>query len=140
VVRAWLARCICCVRTGKTETKSGEIDGWRGSKRGDERSDWRKSLWTAALVKAVEDWRFGTLRCRREAQEFLFENDNDFHTVCANAGLGPVSLRAKLLTIGKKLDPYVRFFIRWLLRANGRQGKVLGMIEIYGDDRNRESY
>lgn len=66
-------------------------------------------LWTAVLVKAVEDWRFGTMRRRREAQQFLFENEKDFNTVCANAGLDPVSLRSKLLKIGKKLDPYVRF-------------------------------
>jgi hypothetical protein len=66
-------------------------------------------LWTAVLVKAVEDWRFGTMRRRREAQQFLFENEKDFNAVCANAGLDPVSLRSKLLKIGKKLDPYVRF-------------------------------
>jgi hypothetical protein len=66
-------------------------------------------LWTAVLVKAVEDWRFGTMRRRREAQEFLFESDKDFSTVCANAGLDPASLRSKLLKIGKKLDPHVRF-------------------------------
>jgi len=66
-------------------------------------------LWTAVLVKAVEDWRFGTMRCRREAQQFLFESEQDFHMVCANAGLDPSSLRARLLQIGKKLDPHVRF-------------------------------
>jgi hypothetical protein len=31
-----------------------------------------RRLWTAVLVNAVEDWRGGTLRARREAQEFLF--------------------------------------------------------------------
>jgi hypothetical protein len=66
-------------------------------------------LWTAVIAKAVEDWRFGTMRRRREAQRFLFENEQDFETVCANAGLDPASLRSKLLKIGKKLDPYVRF-------------------------------
>ena len=66
-------------------------------------------LWTAVVVKAVEDWRFGTMRARREAQEFLFENDRDFDTVCARAGLDSSSLREKLLKIGRKLDPHVRF-------------------------------
>lgn len=61
------------------------------------------------MVKAVEDWRFGTMRRRREAQEFLFENEKDFSAVCANAGMDPASLRSKLLKIGKKLDPHVRF-------------------------------
>lgn len=66
-------------------------------------------LWMAVIAKAVEDWRFGTMRRRREAQHFLFENETDFNMVCANAGLDPVTLRARLLQIGKKLDPYVRF-------------------------------
>lgn len=66
-------------------------------------------LWIAVLVKAVEDWRFGTMRRRREAQEFLFEDEKDFSAVCANAGMDPASLRSKLLKIGKKLDPHVRF-------------------------------
>lgn len=65
-------------------------------------------LWIAVLVTAVEDWRFGTMR-RREAQEFLFENEKDFNAVCATAGMDPASLRRKLRKIGKKLDPHVRF-------------------------------
>ena len=36
-----------------------------------------RRLWTAVLVHAVEDWRKGTLRARREAQDFLFHNDQD---------------------------------------------------------------
>lgn len=66
-------------------------------------------LWTAVIAKAVEDWRFGPLRARREAQEFLFEDESDFSRVCESAGLDPDSLRSKLLKIGKRLDPQVRF-------------------------------
>jgi hypothetical protein len=43
-------------------------------------------LWTAVLVHAVEDWRSGTLRARREAQDFLFNNDKDFETVVLLGG------------------------------------------------------
>jgi hypothetical protein len=66
-------------------------------------------LWTAVIAKAVEDWRFGTLRARREAQQFLFEDERDFSTVCANAGLDPATLRSRLLKIGQKLGPAARF-------------------------------
>ena len=34
-----------------------------------------RRLWIAVILNAVEDWRNGTLRARREAQEFLFDND-----------------------------------------------------------------
>ena len=61
-------------------------------------------LWTAVITRAVEDWRIGTLRARRDAQRFLFEDDNDFSRVCAGAGLDPSSLRAQLLRIGRKVE------------------------------------
>lgn len=48
-----------------------------------------RRLWTAVVVHAVEDWKTGTLRARREAQQFLFENSQDFELVCAGAGLDP---------------------------------------------------
>jgi hypothetical protein len=60
-------------------------------------------LWTAVITRAVEDWRMGTLRARREAQRFLFEDDNDFNRVCAGAGLDPGSFRVQLLRIGNKI-------------------------------------
>jgi hypothetical protein len=49
-------------------------------------------LWTAVIVMAVEDWRNGSLRARREAQSFLFEDNADFQAVCASAGLDPATL------------------------------------------------
>jgi len=67
-------------------------------------------LWTAVIVKAVEDWRMGTLRARREAQKFLFEDDRDFYQVCASAGLDPALFRSKLLKIGRRIEmqgPYL---------------------------------
>jgi hypothetical protein len=61
-------------------------------------------LWTAVIVKAVEDWRMGTLRARREAQKFLFEDDRDFCQVCASAGLDPDVFRRKLLKLGQRIE------------------------------------
>jgi len=63
-----------------------------------------RRLWTAVLVMAVEDWRAGTLRARRAAQQFLFEDDRDFGEVCAGAGLDPQSFRARLLKIGRRIE------------------------------------
>jgi hypothetical protein len=68
-----------------------------------------RRLWTAVLVHAVEDWRRGTLRARRQAQQFLFEDDQDFSAVCASAGLDPGNLRARLIRTGTRLEPHVRF-------------------------------
>jgi hypothetical protein len=63
-----------------------------------------RRLWIAVLVRAVEDWREGSLRARREAQKFLFQEDRDFERVCAGAGLDPHSFRAKLLKIGRTVE------------------------------------
>ncbi len=63
-----------------------------------------RTLWLAVVRQAVEEWRNGTLRNRRLAQEFLFDDSKDFHVVCANAGLDPDNLRAKLLQIGRKVN------------------------------------
>jgi hypothetical protein len=56
-----------------------------------------RRLWTAVLLRAIEDWRKGTLRARREAHTFLFLDDADFELVCSSAGLDWTSIRARLL-------------------------------------------
>ena len=63
-----------------------------------------RRLWTAVITLAVEDWRSGSLRARRDAQRFLFENESEFSRACAGAGLDPASLRSKLLKIGRKVE------------------------------------
>lgn len=63
-----------------------------------------RRLWLAVVTLAVEDWRSGTLRARRQAQKFLFDDDTDFECVCASAGLDPVTLRSKLSKIGRKIE------------------------------------
>ena len=63
-----------------------------------------RRLWMAVMANAVEEWKSGTLKSRRSAQHFLFENDDDFNHVCACAGLDASNLRSRLLKIGKKID------------------------------------
>jgi hypothetical protein len=63
-----------------------------------------RRLWTAVLLNAVEDWRNGTLRARREAQTFLFDSGEDFDMVCSAAGLNSSDFRTRLLKIGKRVE------------------------------------
>jgi hypothetical protein len=56
-------------------------------------------LWTAVLARTLEDWTAGTLRARREAERFLFEDEADFRAVCESAGLDPARFRAKLVAL-----------------------------------------
>lgn len=63
-----------------------------------------RRLWMGVVALAIEDWRNGTIRARREAQRFLFEDHGDFDSVCASAGLDPASLRNQLLRIGRKIE------------------------------------
>src|SRR5271154_5247386 len=63
-----------------------------------------RRLWTAVLVNAVEDWRTGTLRARREAQDFLFNTDKDLEMVCSGAGLDWSDFRTRLLKVGKHVQ------------------------------------
>jgi hypothetical protein len=62
-----------------------------------------RRLWTAVLVHAVKEWRKSTLRARREAQDFLFQNDKDVEMVCSSAGLDGSDFRSRLLRIGCKV-------------------------------------
>jgi hypothetical protein len=62
-----------------------------------------RRLWLAVIKQAVEDWRSGTLRARRSAEQFVFDQPGDFEMVCANAGLDANHLRSQLLRIGRKV-------------------------------------
>jgi len=53
-------------------------------------------LWTAVIARAVEEWVSGPLTSQREAEKFLFYDENDFPKVCSAAGLDPQALRTKL--------------------------------------------
>lgn len=53
-------------------------------------------LWVAVLAQALEDWHGDRLRTKRDAEYFLFEDQKDFETVCAGAGINPSSFRSHL--------------------------------------------
>ena len=53
-------------------------------------------LWQAVIVTTIQEWISGTLRSKRQAEEYLFQDQRDFAVVCQRAGLDPGVLRSKL--------------------------------------------
>lgn len=58
-----------------------------------------QKLWRAVIASTVEEWVNGPLRRQREAEEFLFNDDMDYRTVCSSAGINPDDLRGRLQKI-----------------------------------------
>jgi hypothetical protein len=53
-------------------------------------------IWGAVLLQAVEDWWGTNKKLRRDAEQFLFREKNDFEVVCGGAGVEPSSFRSRL--------------------------------------------
>lgn len=58
-----------------------------------------EKLWLAVIDSAIADWVRGPARHKCKAEQFLFEDEEDFPFVCRSAGLDPVSVRETLWTI-----------------------------------------
>ena len=56
-------------------------------------------LWRAVIASTVQEWISGPLRRQREAEQFLFQDDSDYRTVCSQAGIDPANLRSRLQKI-----------------------------------------
>ena len=55
-----------------------------------------QKLWRAVIASTVEEWVSGPLRKKREAEQFLFDDNRDYRTVCYSAGINPENLRGRL--------------------------------------------
>jgi hypothetical protein len=55
-----------------------------------------QKLWRAVIAKTVGEWILGPLSRQREAEQFLFHDEDDFYTVCFSAGMNPRYLRDRL--------------------------------------------
>ncbi len=68
--------------------------------------DMVKRLWQAVIVTTIQEWISGTLRSKRQAEEYLFQDQQDFPAVCQSAGMDADRLRAKLsrLRIQKRAE------------------------------------
>jgi len=63
-----------------------------------------QKLWRAVIVSTVQEWVSGPLRKQREAEQFLFDDNKDYQTVCYSAGLNPGDLRSRLEKIRSRQD------------------------------------
>jgi hypothetical protein len=62
-----------------------------------------KRLWQAVLLTTIQEWMWGPLRSKRQAEEYLFQDQKDFHAVCKSAGMDPDQLRTKLKRLRNRL-------------------------------------
>ena len=58
-----------------------------------------EKLWQAVLDSAIADWVRGPVCHRRNAEYFLFQDEEDFPFVCRAAGLNPETVRETLWAI-----------------------------------------
>ena len=58
-----------------------------------------QKLWRAVIANTVHEWVNGPLRRQREAEQFLFQDVEDYRTVCFSAGINPENLRDRLQKI-----------------------------------------
>ena len=55
-----------------------------------------QKLWRAVIACTVEEWVSGPLRQKRESDQLLFSDNQDYRTVCFSAGIKPENLRGRL--------------------------------------------
>src|SRR5205814_1404203 len=58
-----------------------------------------EKLWRAVIARTLEEWVCGPLSFSRKAEQFLFDDNKDFHAVCSSAGMDPGNLRSRLKSI-----------------------------------------
>jgi hypothetical protein len=65
-----------------------------------------QKLWRAVLASTVQEWIHGPLRKKREAEQFLFQDNDDYRMVCSSAGIDPAHFRIRLekLRAGTNLE------------------------------------
>jgi hypothetical protein len=62
-------------------------------------------LWRGVIARAIQDWLSRSLRPKREAERYLFENSAGLSLVCALAGIDISKLRTHLNKVrGRTLE------------------------------------
>jgi hypothetical protein len=65
-------------------------------------------LWRAVIARTIQEWFSGPLRRQREAEQYLFEDNSDFHKVCQSAGIDSRKLRSRLAHLrGHEIPEYL---------------------------------
>jgi hypothetical protein len=67
-----------------------------------------RRLWRAVIASTVDEWVNGPLRQQREAEKFLFIENEDYRTVCDSAGINPKYLRTRLEKIRSRQSTEAR--------------------------------
>ncbi len=63
------------------------------------------ALWRGVIARAIQDWLSKSLRPKREAERYLFENSADLSLVCASAEIDILKLRTGLNKVrGRTLE------------------------------------
>ena len=60
-------------------------------------------VWQAVIVSTIHEWMSGPERRSREAEQFLFSDEDDFSLVCLSAGMDPQQLRERLMRLRDRL-------------------------------------
>ena len=88
---------------GNEANRGGEMR--QNMVRGDEDEEIvEQKLWRAVIASTVREWIQGPLQRKREAEQFLFQDDQDYRTVCFSAGIDPGNLRDRLQKIRARTD------------------------------------
>jgi hypothetical protein len=63
------------------------------------------AIWRGVIARTIQDWLSKSLRPKREAERYLFENSPDLSLVCASAGIDVLKLRTCLNKVrGRTLE------------------------------------
>ena len=62
-------------------------------------------LWRGVVARAIQDWLSKSLRPKRDAERYLFQNSRDLSLVCTSAGIDILRLRTCLIKVrGRTLE------------------------------------
>jgi hypothetical protein len=96
------------VRHGHNKEKLGDQMTGNNSYPNNDHEVAEQKLWRAVIAGAVDEWMNGPLRRQREAEQFLFQDNQDYRMVCFSAGIDPNNLRNRLekirISTGSKLE------------------------------------
>jgi hypothetical protein len=63
------------------------------------------AMWRGVIARTIQDWLAPSLRPKREAERYLFQNSADLSLVCESAGINIEQMRTRLnMARGRTLE------------------------------------
>ena len=62
-------------------------------------------LWRAVIARTIQEWISGPLSRRRQAEQYLFDDNKDFPLVCGSARIDSGDLRERLALLRGHVIP-----------------------------------